>query len=85
MFPFEIKNRMISWEEIVSFEDTTVNPLRSYGGYGIRLGKKSKAYIVSGRNGVMFKLSNGKTLFVGSQKTPQFIEALEHTSLAKAS
>ena len=35
-FPFQMKNRVIRWEEVEAPEVVTFNPLRDYGGWGIR-------------------------------------------------
>ena len=71
-FPLEIAFQNTAWKDIVSFEAISVKPLRNYGGWGIRLGLKSKAYIVTGNQGLLFRLQNGKTLFVGSQESKKF-------------
>ena len=39
---------------------------------GVRLGFKSKAYIITENQGLLFRLQNGKTFLVGSQEPKKF-------------
>ena len=53
------------------------NPIRDYGGWGIRWGTKGKAYNVSGNRGLYLEFSDGKQLLIGLQKPEEFVEALD--------
>lgn len=75
-FPFHLSFRKIATEEIRGFEACTYSPIKDYGGWGIRFGRKGKAYNVSGNRGVQLELSNGKHLLIGSQKPEELAEAL---------
>ena len=75
-FPFHLSFRRIAIEEIRRFEVCTYSPIKDYGGWGIRFGRKGKAYNVSGNRGVKLELSNGKRLLIGSQKPEELAEAL---------
>ena len=75
-FPFHLSYIRITTQEIVSFETCTYSPLGDYGGWGIRFGKKGKAYNVSGNRGVQLELSNGKGLLIGSQRPEELVETL---------
>ncbi len=66
-FPFHFKFRQISWDEIRNFGVTTYQPVRDYGGWGIRDSKKGKAYNVSGDKGLMITLKTGKQILIGTQ------------------
>ena len=78
-FPFHLSFHRIATEEIKGFEACTYSPIRDYGGWGIRYGRKGKAYNVSGNRGVQLELSKGKHLLVGSQKPEELVEALNTT------
>jgi hypothetical protein len=78
-FPFHLSFHRIAAEEIKWFEACTYGPIRDYGGWGIRYGRKGKAYNVSGNRGVQLELSKGKHLLVGSQKPEELVEALNTT------
>jgi hypothetical protein len=54
--------------EVKSAETITFDPLRDYGGYGIRTTRQGKAYIAKGTQGVRLKLADGSMLVIGSQK-----------------
>lgn len=76
LFPFA--HRVFRLSEIASAEARTYNPLREYGGWGVRwavlsLGK-SRAYNMSGDQGVQLVLSNGNRVLIGTQR-PQELEA----------
>ena len=75
-FPFHLSFRRIAAEEIRGFKVCTYNPIRDYGGWGIRLGRKGQAYNVSGNRGVQLELFNEKHLLIGSQKPEELMEAL---------
>tara|TARA_B100001146_G_C16166813_1_gene428252 strand:+ start:920 stop:1441 length:522 start_codon:yes stop_codon:yes gene_type:complete len=66
--PFHRKWIQFPFESIQGSESCKYNPIRDYGGYGIRYGSKGKAYNVSGNKGVLIKFSEGKPLLIGSQK-----------------
>ena len=75
-FPFHLSFRRIAFEEIKEFEACTYSPLRDYGGWGIRYGRKGQAYNISGNRGVQLELSSGKHLLIGSQKPEELAETL---------
>ncbi len=69
--------RVIPFEEIESAEAVTYRPLREYGGWGIRCGKKGRAYTVSGKEGVQLTLNGGKGLLLGSRRSEELARALQ--------
>lgn len=76
-FPFV--NRKIPIQDIFQYKAVTYNPIREYGGWGIRFSIKGRgmAYNVSGNRGVDIKLKNGKRLLIGSQKPEELAAAIE--------
>jgi hypothetical protein len=77
--PFQRKLKNIKTEDILRFEVKKYNPLKEYGGWGIRFGssKYGNAYNVSGNQGVLFELKNGKKFLLGTQKPSEIGAALE--------
>jgi hypothetical protein len=75
-FPFHLSFRRIAVEEIKDLKACTYSPIKDYGGWGIRYGRKGKAYNVSGNRGVQFELSSGKRLLIGSRRPEELAEAL---------
>ena len=68
-FPFNLKAREISWSLIEAGEVKKYNPLKEYGGWGIKYGKYGKAYNVSGNMGLELKYKDKKkTVLFGTQK-----------------
>ncbi|MCB9139550.1 MAG: hypothetical protein H6642_14505 [Caldilineaceae bacterium] len=72
-----ILTRVIPLSDIVAAEPRTYDPLREYGGWGIRgvMGKK-KAYTTTGREGVELTLRSGERLMIGSQHPGILAEAI---------
>lgn len=68
--------RRVSLGDIQSAETITFDPVRDYGGYGIRTGRQGSAYIASGNLGVRVKLGNGATFVVGSQQSNELVRLL---------
>jgi hypothetical protein len=70
------RGRHILLNDIQSAEAIRYDPLRDYGGYGIRTGRFGKAYVANGQRGVRLKLADGTTLIVGSQKPDELARIL---------
>ena len=68
--------RRIPLNDIQSVETVTFNPIRDYGGYGIRSGRNERAYIARGNQGVRLKLTNGAALVLGSQRPEELAAVL---------
>jgi len=54
------------FDQIENVEVHIYNPIRDYGGWGIRYGRLGKAYNVSGNAGVLVTLKNGTRVLIGS-------------------
>ena len=65
--PFHRKWVVFGFESIQKAEASTYSPLKDYGGWGIRYGRKGKAYNVSGNKGVLLTLKDGKNVLIGSK------------------
>jgi len=62
-------NRFISWDEVDKAYVRTYRPILEYGGWGIRFGAGgSRAYNISGNQGLQLVLKNGKKILIGTQK-----------------
>ena len=75
--PFHRTFRRIAFAEIRQCEARTYQPLRDYGGWGIRVRCKGKAYNVCGNQGVQIELLNGDRLLIGSQRADEFWRAIQ--------
>jgi len=74
--PFHWTFRRIAFTEIKQCKVQTYNPIRDYGGWGIRIRCKGKAYNVSGNRGVQIELLNGDRLLIGSQRADEFWQSI---------
>lgn len=72
-----LRRRTVDYAEITRVEPCQYQPIRQYGGWGIRHGRGGWAYNVSGNRGVKLHLSNGKHLLIGSQHDWQLAQAIE--------
>ena len=78
--PFHRRPRRLPFARMVRFEACTYRPLREYGGWGIRYGKRGKAYNVSGNRGVQLEFTDGKRLLIGSQQPEMVVRAMQEAS-----
>lgn len=75
--PFHLHFRRMPFDQLKEWTVRAYRPLVEYGGWGIRLGWKCKAYNVSGDRGVQLELTNGKRVLIGSQKSEELGRAIE--------
>ena len=68
--------RRIPLDQIKSASVVTYDPVRDYGGYGIRTTSKGKAYIAGGNRGVHLELTNGGPFLIGSQRPDELRSAI---------
>lgn len=74
-FPFT--HHEIAFEDIRHCEVQTYSPIREFGGWGIRYGRRAKAYNVSGNRGVQLELADGKRFLIGSGRPEELARAIE--------
>lgn len=69
-FPFHRKLHRFPWQQITKAYVRQYQPIREYGGWGLRTGgsKHGKALNVSGDMGLQLELDNGERLLIGTQK-----------------
>jgi len=73
---FPISQQIIPFNNIKKCEVRQYSPIMEYGGWGIRYGRKGKAYNVSGNRGVQLELFQGKPLLIGSQRPDELAQAI---------
>jgi len=76
MYPLHLSWREHPLETIADAEAVVYRPIREYGGWGIRFGRKGMAYNVSGNEGVQVTLRNGKSFLLGSLRAAELGQAL---------
>jgi hypothetical protein len=70
------RRRRIPVSDIKSVDVITVDPVRDYGGYGIRTTRNGTAYIAGGNDGVRLKLTGGATVVIGSERSKELADAI---------
>jgi len=77
-FPFHLRYKHFSWEQLAKVAVRQYNPIVEYGGWGIRLGffGKGKAFNVSGNVGLQLEFADGAKLLIGTNKPQEMIAAL---------
>lgn len=68
--------RRFLWEDIDRVEAVTYRPLRDFGGWGVRYGRRGMAYNVKGNRGVELRLKKGPSVLIGSQRAEELAEAM---------
>ncbi|HQK83615.1 MAG TPA: hypothetical protein PLK24_06690, partial [Atribacter sp.] len=64
-------------ENLVSYQIVHYQPLRDYGGWGIRYGKYGKAYTLSGDIGVQLVTIDQKKILLGTLRPEDMQKALD--------
>ncbi len=72
--------RRIPLTAIRSAETIHYDPVRDYGGYGIRTGRFGKAYVAGSTLGVRLKLASGSTVIVGSNRPDELARILSRSA-----
>ncbi len=72
--------RKVSVKDIGKTEVVSYRPVEDYGGYGIRLTKRGRAYIASGERGVRITLAKGGKFLIGSQRPEELERAIAAAS-----
>lgn len=77
--PFHLKSRTIRWDEVDKAYIRKYNPIRDYGGWGIRWGSygKGNAYNIAGNMGLQIVLKNGKKVLFGTQLPNELDHVIE--------
>lgn len=71
-----LSRRSIAITEIAAAEAGEYSPLRQYGGWGIRGLGNNRAYSISGKQGVLLTLTDGRKVLIGSLRPNQLADAI---------
>ncbi len=72
-----LTNRVLPLAEVRGCEARTYHPIREYGGWGIRCGRKGgRAYTVRGNRGVQVELSSGESILIGSGRADELASVI---------
>ncbi len=79
-FPFVLKRRTYSMEEVEDIQVMKINSLMEFGGWGLRRGKLGKAYTTSGNYILHIKFKQGTPINVSvlrPQQARDFLDQLQ--------
>lgn len=77
LFPLQLKERNITWDEVQEVHIRKYSPILEYGGWGLRgFDNRNKAVNISGNIGVQLQLKNGNRLLIGTQLQDKVRELL---------
>ena len=71
-FPPLVAEEIILIKDIAEAKIVKYKPLKEYGGWGFRSGKKGMAYNISGNLGLSITYKSGKHLLIGIQKPEKY-------------
>ncbi len=74
--PVQRSYKMFPDAEIERAEVKKYKPIREYGGWGWRFGRKGKAYTISGKRGVALHFKDGSRVLIGSRRPEVFVQAV---------
>ena len=75
--PIQLKYRKINRSDIEKMDVITYDPMEDYGGWGIRIGSKGKAYTARGNHGLHIQLFIGKNILIGTSKPEELQRFLQ--------
>ena len=78
-WPYFTKPKIYLGKDIDRFEIRKYKPIKEYGGWGVKQGKKSigKAFNVSGNIGLQLYLKNGRKVLIGTQRGNAILRAMK--------
>jgi hypothetical protein len=74
--PFQTSFTKCKWENISRLYIRKYNPLKEYGGWGIRFGYKGRAYNISGNIGIQIVFTDNSQLLIGTNEADDIADIL---------
>ncbi len=69
-----MREKAIHFSDIKDWQVKPINPITDYGGYGWRLTRQSRAYILNGQHALVIQPHSGKKIAISTQN-PQAVAA----------
>jgi len=83
-FPFHLTYRFYPWGSISKSYVRKYSPLKTYGGWGYRLGiNGEKVYSISGNRGLQLEFYNTKSLLIGTKRPYELSRVLSELGQLK--
>ncbi len=74
--PFQMGWRVMRFDEISTYEVRRYSPIRDFGGYGYKVRGGVTVYSVSGDQGILITLKNGRVVMIGTQRPHEMHSAM---------
>lgn len=76
--PLQFSKKMIPWNDMKHCEVRTYNPLKEFGGWGLRISiRNGRAYNIKGNQGIQIILKTGKKILIGTQNEREAQEIIQ--------
>lgn len=76
LYPFQRRVRKIDLDGVTGARLVAFRPVRDYGGYGLRVRRDGKAYIVQGERGVRLDYANGYHILIAARNSEALYTAI---------
>jgi hypothetical protein len=70
------RSHSVTLSEVKSVQAVTFDPVRDWGGYGIRSTRRGTAYIAGGGEGVELEMVGGGVVLIGSRRSSELAQAV---------
>ena len=70
------RSRKIPLSDVLSATVVTFDPIHDWGGYGIRVTRRGRAYIAGGTEGVEVRTKKSGMLLIGSARAPELAQSI---------
>ncbi len=81
-YPFQLKYQHLTFNEILTYKVREFNPVKEFGGWGLKYGASGKAYSMNGNYGVQLELQDRSELMIGSRKPQDLASAIEKAKMS---
>ena len=75
------RKRRIPLYQVRTARAVEYDPIRDFGGYGVRSGFRGQAYIARGNRGVELELQDGRKVLIGSQDAARLVRLIAASRL----
>jgi hypothetical protein len=76
VWPIQLSPVELAIDDLASVEARDYDPLREFGGWGVRNGRRGAAYNAYGSRGVQLVLTGGRRVLVGSQRADELADVI---------
>ena len=75
-FPFHFRYKFYDWSNLHKVYVRDYKPIKEFGGWGIRFGRRGRAYSVAGSRGVRIECRDGNRFLLGSGRAAELARCI---------